>query len=96
MVKKKGVLKMDSREIAKTFHEFRPDLVIGSIMDAGDHLVVYLIDKNMKPGEYMTDNEYLYDKKTKKIKPFRYSDNPELYKRASRHIVYMKPGLRDD
>jgi hypothetical protein len=87
---------MDSREIAAEFKKYSPELVIGSIMDGGNDLIVYLTKPNLKKGEYTTDQEYRYNKATKKITPFRITDDPELYRRAERHIVYMRPGLRDE
>lgn len=87
---------MDSRELALEFKKKFPDMIIGSIMDSGNDLIVYLIDPSNKPGEFTTDSEYLYNKSKKTIKPFRYKDDPELYRRAERHIVYMRPGLRDE
>lgn len=87
---------MDSRLIAADFKKEFPDFVIGSIMDGGNDLIVYLTKTNLKPGEYMTDQEYKYNKATRKITPFRVTDDPQLYRRAERHIVYMRPGLRDE
>lgn len=87
---------MDSREIAAEFKKLNPNFVIGSIMDGGNDLIVYLTKPNLKKGEYITDQEYKYNKATKKITPFRITDDPELYRRAERHIVYMRPGLRDE
>lgn len=87
---------MDSREIAQDFKKKFPDFVIGSIMDGGDDLIVFLTKPSLKRGEFMQDQEYKYDKSTRKITPFRATDNPELYRRAERHIIYMRPGLRDD
>lgn len=87
---------MDSRVIASDFHKFNPDLQIGSIMDAGNCLIVYLTHKGSNKKSYMLDQEYKYDKATRKITPFRVTDDPSLYRRAERHIIYMRPGLRDE
>lgn len=84
---------MDSREIAAEFKKYMPGFIIGSIMDGGDDLIVYLTKPGLKSGEYMMDQEYKYNKKTHKITPFRVTDNPELYRRAERHILYTRPGL---
>lgn len=87
---------MDSREIASVFKKQFPNMVIGSIMDGGNDLIVYLTSPNLKKGEWVTDQEYKYNKNTRKITPFRVTDDPDLYRRAERHIVYMRPGLRDE
>lgn len=87
---------MDSREIAADFKKQFPDMVIGSIMDGGNDLIVYLTKPNLKRGEFVTDQEYKYNKATRKITPFRVTDDPALYRRAERHILYMRPGLRDE
>lgn len=87
---------MDSRVIASDFKKQFPDLVIGSIMDGGTDLIVYLTKTGLKPGEYITDQEYKYNKKTRKITPFRVTDDPALYRRAENHIIYMRPGLKDE
>lgn len=87
---------MDSREIAADFKKQFPNMVIGSIMDAGNDLIVYLTKPNLKRDEWMTDQEYKYNKATHKITPFRVTDDPALYRRAERHIIYMRPGLRDE
>ena len=86
---------MDSREIAAEFKKYAPNMVIGSIMDGGNDLIVYLTKPNLKSGEHMLDQEYKYNKATKKITPFRVTDDPVLYRRAERHIIYMRPGLKD-
>lgn len=78
------------------FKKYDKDMEIGSISDGGSSYLVYLVPKNLKKGDYATDNEYRYDKKTRKITPFRVTDDPTLYDIATRHIIYMKPGLRDE
>lgn len=78
------------------FKKYDKDMEIGSISDGGRSYLVYLVPKNLKKGDYVTDNEYLYDKNTQKITPFRVTDDPKFHDIATRHIIYMKPDLRDE
>lgn len=86
---------MDSREIAAEFKKYAPDLVIGSIADGGNDLLVYLTKNNLKDDARMDDQEYRYNKKTKKITPYRRTDDPGFARRAERHILYIRDGLLD-
>lgn len=87
---------MDSREIAAEFKKYAPDLVIGSIADGGNDLLVYLTKSNLRDDARMDDQEYRYNKKTKKITPYRRTDDPGFARRAERHILYIRDGLLDE
>lgn len=87
---------MDSRKIAMDFKKKFPEFIIGSIMDGGDELIVYLTKPGISKGNFITNNEYRYNKSTGSIKPANRIKDAELYNRAKRHIIYMRPGLRDD
>lgn len=86
---------MDSREIAADFKKYAPDFIIGSIADGGNDLLVYLTKSNLGKGTRIDDQEYRYNKKTKKITPYRRTDDPSFARRAERHILYIRDGLRD-
>lgn len=83
-------------ELRNDFKSYNKDMEIGSISDGGSAYLVYLTNKNATKDKYTLDNEYKYDKKTRKITPFRVTDDPTFYDIATRHIIYMKQGLRDD
>lgn len=82
-------------QLREDFKKYDPKQVIGSVMDAGNSYIVYLTPLNLKRGDAALDNEYKYDKSTRKITPFRVTDDPKLYQRANRHMVYLRPGLLD-
>ena len=82
--------------LRRDFKKHSPDLEIGSISDGGSKYLVYLTQKGLKKGDALLDNQYTWDKKTHKIEPFRVTDDPTFYDIATRHIIYMKQGLRDD
>lgn len=83
-------------ELRHDFKNYNKDMEIGSISDGGSKYLVYLTQKGLKKGEALLDNQYTWDKKTHKIEPFRITDDPTFYDIATRHIIYMKQGLRDD
>lgn len=83
-------------ELRDDFKKYDKTMEIGSISDGGSKYLVYLTSKNLKRGEAILDNHYTWDKKTRKITPFRVTDDPTFYDIATRHIIYMAPGLRDD
>ena len=85
---------IDISELQSAFKKIDDKLVIGSIADAGNAYIVYLTEPGLRNGEHITDTEYIYSVKDKSIRPFRASDDPKLYSRAMRHIVYIRPELR--
>lgn len=86
---------MDSREIAAAFKKYAPGFVIGSIADGGNDFLVYLTKSGLGGESRMDDQEYRYNKKTKKITPFRRTDDPDFARRAERHMLYIRKGLLD-
>lgn len=86
---------MDSREIVAAFKKYAPDFVIGSIADGGNDFLVYLTKSGLSGESRMDDQEYRYNKKTKKVTPFRRTDDPDFARRAERHILYIRKGLLD-
>lgn len=87
---------MGIEEIRSVFKKYSPEEELGSVLDAGNSFIVFLTRPNLPKGVFVDDNQYIMDKKSKKILPFRVTDNRDLYKRALKNVVYMKPGLRDD
>lgn len=87
---------MDYKQISDAFKKIDKNAIIGSIADAGNGYIVYLTNSGLTGDEYVTDNEYFYNNEDGSITPFRVTDDPKTYARAMRHIVYMRPELRND
>lgn len=83
------------REIAEEFKKYAPGFIIGSIADGGNELLVYLTKNDLGGESRMDDQEYRYDKKTKKITPFRRTDDPGFARKAEQHILYIRKGMLD-
>lgn len=86
---------MNLEELMEAFKKIDSNSIIGSVADSGKGYIVYLTRKGLTNGEHITDNEYFYNTKDKSIRPFRASDDPKLYSRAMRHIIYIRPELRE-
>lgn len=78
------------KDIIERFKEYSPNEVVGSIANSGTDYIVYLTRLGIKDGEFVTDNEYVYNPKNMEIKPFRVTDDPQKYARAMRHVIYRR------
>lgn len=88
-------------EIRDIFKKVSPTEVVGSILDIGDYYIVLLTKSSVKRGDFVLDNQYKLNKKTRKIAPFNPSmEQDSRVKRAylealKRKPLYMKTGLID-
>lgn len=81
---------MDSRVIAADFKEYLPECIINEMLDSGDSIIVSLTRKDIPKDSYMLDMTYLYNKKTRKIRPFVVLNDPKRYKEATKHVLFRR------
>ena len=81
------------REIISNNKSLIGNYVIGSILDAGKYYIVNLADPKAGKDDFLLDCQYKYFQKTKKLVPFRASENYDDYEYGLNHIIYRNPSI---
>lgn len=81
-------------DVIKSFKQTNPNFYVNSILDLGTYYVVNLQKNSSNPENFILDNLYKMDKKTKKVESFVIDDDRKAYLNALKNPLYLKN--RDD
>lgn len=81
-------------DVIKSFKQTNPSFYVNSILDLGTYYVVNLQKNSSNPENFILDNLYKMDKKTKKVESFVIDDDRKAYLNALKNPLYIKN--RDD
>ena len=81
-------------DVIKSFKQTNPSFYVNSILDLGTYYVVNLQKNSSNPENFILDNLYKMDKKTKKVESFVIDDDRKAYLNALKNPLYLKN--RDD
>ena len=81
-------------DVIKSFKRTNPNFYVNSILDLGTYYVVNLQKNSSNPENFILDNLYKMDKKTKKVESFVINDDRKAYLNALKNPLYLKN--RDD
>lgn len=81
-------------DVIKSFKQTNPSFYVNSILDLGTYYVANLQKNSSNPENFILDNLYKMDKKTKKVESFVIDDDRKAYLNALKNPLYLKN--RDD
>lgn len=77
-------------DVIKSFKQTNPNFYVNSILDLGTYYVVNLQKNSSNPENFILDNLYKMDKKTKKVESFVIDDDRKAYLNALKNPLYLK------
>lgn len=77
-------------DVIKSFKRTNPNFYVNSILDLGTYYVVNLQKNSSNPENFILDNLYKMDKKTKKVESFVIDDDRKAYLNALKNPLYLK------
>lgn len=77
-------------DVIKSFKRTNPNFYVNSILDLGTYYVVNLQKNSSNPENFILDNLYKMDKKTKKVESFVIDDDRKTYLNALKNPLYLK------
>lgn len=77
-------------DVIKSFKRTNPNFYVNSILDLGTYYVVNLQKNSSNPENFILDNLYKMDKKTKKVESFVINDDRKAYLNALKNPLYLK------
>ena len=82
-------------KVLSKYKEFK-NQEVQSVLDLGSYYVVALTYKNLKPDEFVLDNEWKIDKKTFKMTSFRLDMDRQKYLKSLKNPLYVRGGNNND
>lgn len=77
-------------DVIKSFKRTNPNFYVNSILDLGTYYVVNLQKNSSNSENFILDNLYKMDKKTKKVESFVIDDDRKAYLNALKNPLYLK------